>query len=159
MHSTFVRLGRDGIAGCAIVLVGLVGFLIVYDYPVGTLSEFGPGFVPWVTTIGMIGLGAAMVARAVAAQGIAAAEPPLDLVIGRPLIVVPLGMAIFAFGVETLGLALASALAVFVTSLASPEATLVERTATAVLLAVLVTLVFGYALAMTMPLWPVFLTR
>jgi len=66
-------------------------------------------------------------------------------------------MGVFALGLETLGLALASALAVFVTSLASPESSVAERPSTSVLLSALVTLVFGYGLSMTMPLWPVFI--
>jgi hypothetical protein len=153
MHAIFARLGREGVAGCAICLVGLVGFILVHDYPVGSLSEFGPGFVPWVATLGMMGLGGAMVARAIAVGGGA----PLEMRVGRPLIVVPLGMAIFAFGLHWLGFAVASALAVFVTSLAGRDTSLAERVFASVFLAALATLIFGYGLSMTMPLWPVFL--
>lgn len=153
MHAILARLGRDGAAGCAICLVGLTGFLLVRDYPVGSLSEFGPGFVPWVTTLGMIGLGGAMVVRAAAIGGGA----PLELRIGRPLIVVPLGMAIFAFGLAPLGFAPSAALAVFVTSLAARGTRFGERVFVSIFLAALVTLIFGYGLSMTMPLWPVFL--
>ncbi len=153
MDSIFARLGRDGIAGSAIAIGGLIGFVIVRDYHVGSLSEFGPGFMPWVATIGMMVLGGAMVVRALAVGS----GEPIAIVVGRPLIVVPLGMALFAYGLDPLGFAMASALAVFVTSLASPESSLAERLLASLVLAGLVTLIFGYGLSMTMPLWPVFI--
>ena len=150
MNTIFSRLGQDGTAGAAIALGGLIGFIIVRDYPVGSLSEFGPGFMPWVATIGMIALGSAMVVRALAAG----VRIDFTIVVGRPLILVPLGMAAFALGLEPFGLALSSALAVLITSFASSESSLTERLLAAVVLSVLITLVFGYGLSMTVPLWP-----
>ena len=153
MNAIFSRLGQDGTAGAAIALGGLIGFIIVRDYPVGSLSEFGPGFMPWVATIGMMGLGAAMVVRALAAG----VRVDFSIVVGRPLVLVPIGMAVFALGLEPLGLALSSALAVLVTSFASTESRLTERLIASVVLAALITLVFGYGLSMSVPLWPAFL--
>lgn len=148
------RLGRDGTAGVAIAVAGLVGFWLVHGYPIGTLDEFGPGFMPWVSTLGMIALGTIMAARA-AASGI---RMPFTITVGRALVLVPLGMAVFAFALAPLGLALASALAVIITSFASQESRLGERLAAAVVLAALVTVVFGYGLKMSVPLWPPVLT-
>jgi hypothetical protein len=153
MDGLIARLGRDGIAGTAIAIGGLIGFWIVRDYPVGSLAEFGPGFMPWVGTIGMAILGLAMVARALVGGG----GEIVPVTVGRPVIVVPAGMAIFAFGLEPLGFMLASALAVFVTSLAAKESSVIERIAVSVGLAVLVTGIFGFGLKMTMPLAPWFL--
>jgi hypothetical protein len=153
MHVIFTRLGQDGLAGLAVALGGLIGFWIVRDYPLGSLSDFGPGFMPWVATIGMMGLGAAMMARALA-SGV---RTGFRIDAGRALILVPLGMTIFALTLDPLGLALSSALAVLVTSFASRESRLAERLIAAVVLAALITLVFGYGLSMSAPLWPVFL--
>lgn len=150
MRALADRFGRDGFAGLFVLLAGLVVLLLVRDYPRGRLSEFGPGMVPFAGSIGMILLGAAMLLRARRSD----AAEPLATGFGRPLFLIPLGMAIFAFGLNTLGLALVSALAVFVASFASPEPRLFERVLVALGLAALVTLVFGYGLAMTMPLWP-----
>ena len=150
MTSLFSRLGQDGTAGAAIALGGAVGFLLVRDYPVGSLSDFGPGFMPWVATIGMTILGGIMLARAL----LAPVRFGFTIVVGRPLVLVPLGMASFALGLEPLGLALASALAVLVTSFASLESSLKERLAAAAVLAALITLVFGYGLGMSVPLAP-----
>lgn len=144
------RLGQDGTAGVAITLTGAIGFLIVRDYPVGSLAEFGPGFMPWVATIGMMALGAAMTARAI----LSGIRIDFSITVGRPLVLVPLGMATFALGLAPLGLALASALAVLVTSFASRESRFGERLVAALALSALVTLVFGYGLKMSVPLWP-----
>ena len=150
MTSLFARLGRDGTAGAAIALGGAVGLFLVRDYPLGTLSDFGPGFMPWVATIGMMVLGGIMLARALAAP----VRFDFTIVVGRPLVLVPLGMASFAFALEPLGLALASALAVLITSFASQESSLTERIVASLVLASLITLVFGYGLGMSVPLWP-----
>jgi len=150
MTSLFSRLGQDGTAGAAIALGGAVGFLLVRDYPVGSLSDFGPGFMPWVATIGMMILGGIMLTRALAAP----VRFSFTMVVGRPVILVPLGMASFALLLAPLGLALASALAVLITSFASLESSLKERLAAAGALAALITLVFGYGLGMSVPLWP-----
>ena len=94
-----------------------------------------------------------MVVRALAAG----VRIDFTIVVGRPLVLVPLGMAVFALGLEPLGLALSSALAVLVTSFASTESRLTERLIASVVLAALITLVFGYGLSMSVPLWPAFL--
>jgi hypothetical protein len=153
MSAVLSRLGREGIGGVAVLLTGLVGWFFVREYPLRELSDFGPGFVPWATTIGMALLGAAMIVRALANGSHETIRPS----VGRPLLFVPLGMAVFACGLDTLGLFLTAALSVFVTTFASPESSLRERVATALALAALVTVVFGYLLGMTMPLWPEFL--
>jgi hypothetical protein len=153
MHAILNRLGRDGIGGAAVMLIGIIGLFLVRDYPVGTLSEFGSGFVPWVTTLGMAFLGAAMVFKAWQTPSGETIRPE----IGRPLIVIPLGMACFAFGLEPLGLAVASAVSVFVSSFASRESGVVERILIALGLATLVTAIFSYGLGMTMPRWPWFM--
>jgi ABC-type transport system involved in cytochrome c biogenesis permease subunit len=152
MRAIFSRLGREGTAGAFIVVVGAIFWLIVRDYPRGELSEFGPGLVPWFASIVMLLLGAAMLVRALITPNYDAAPA-----LGRPLFVIPLGMALFAFGLDTLGLFSASALGVFVTTFATQESSLKERVLAALALAGMVTLVFGYALSMTMPIWPVFL--
>lgn len=151
MRNVLARLGREGFAGGFVFLVGLMLWLIVRDYPRGRLSEFGPGFVPWVSSIGLVILGALMIVRALRAGNDDAAPT-----IGRAVIVIPLGMALFAFALESFGLVLTAIVAVFITTFATRVMTLVERVGVALALAALVTALFGYALALTIPIWPVF---
>jgi hypothetical protein len=152
MRMLLARLDREAIAGIFVVLTGGLLWLIVAGYPRGQLSEIGPGFVPFVASIGLILVGAAMVARAAFAS--VAESPPA---LGRAVLIVPLGMVIFAFGLQPLGLFATSAAAVFVTTLASRGRSFYERVAVAVALAALVTFVFGYGLSMSLPIWPAFL--
>jgi hypothetical protein len=144
------RLGRDGAAGAFVIVAGAVLWLIVRNYPRGELSQFGPGYLPWIASIGMMLLGAAMVAGAyLSSNNVHEAQT-----VGRPVLIVPLGMLVFAFGLEPLGLFVTSALGVFVTTFASRESKLAERVLLALALATLVTIVFGYGVGMTVPLAP-----
>ena len=149
MHAMMARLGREGLAGAFVVAIGLLLYLLVRDYPRGRISEFGPGFVPWAASIGLMLLGAAMLARAWADPGEKA-----DLAMRPAVMLLPAGMAVFAFGIESIGLAFTAAAGVLVASFASAESPLKERLLLSLGLAALVTLIFGYALGMTMPLWP-----
>jgi hypothetical protein len=149
MHAILARLGREGLAGIFVVAIGLLLYLLVRDYPRGRISEFGPGFVPWAASIGLMLLGAAMLVRAWAGPGEKA-----DLAVRPAVMLLPVGMGIFAFGVESIGLAFTAAVGVLVASFASAESGLKERLLLSLGLAALVTLIFGYALGMTMPLWP-----
>jgi putative tricarboxylic transport membrane protein len=149
MHAILARLGREGLAGAFVVAIGLLLYLLVYDYPRGRISEFGPGFVPWAASIGLMLLGAAMLARGWIRPGEKA-----DLAVRPAVMLLPVGMAIFAFGIESVGLALTAAVGVLVASFASRESRLQERLLLSLGLAALVTIIFGYALGMTMPLWP-----
>ncbi|MBI3435785.1 MAG: tripartite tricarboxylate transporter TctB family protein [Proteobacteria bacterium] len=153
MRAIATRLGREGVAGAFIAATGVTLWLLVRDYPFGELSEIGPGFVPFVASLGLVGLGAAMAARALM-RGRDDGEAPR---IGRGAVLVAGGMAVFAFGLEPLGLFVASALSVYVTSLAARDARLRERVVVALCLAALVTIVFGYALSMSLPLAPALL--
>jgi hypothetical protein len=149
MQAILARLGREGVAGIFVIAVGLLIYFLVRDYPRGRISEFGPGFVPWAASIGLMLLGVAMLARAWAGSA-----EKLDLAMRPAVVLLPVGMGFFALGLEQLGLALTAAVGVFIASLASRESNLAERIALSIGLAALVTVIFGYALGMTMPLWP-----
>lgn len=146
------RLGRDGVAGAFVVTCGVVLWFIVRNDPRGELADIGPGFVPWVASFALMFLGAIMVLRAFSVPQYDSAP-----VIGWGVVAVPVAMAVFAYGLEPLGLFVASALGVFITSLAARESTYLGRIILALILGAAVTLVFGYGLGMTMPLWPEFL--
>ena len=146
------RLGRDGAAGVFVLIIGAVLWSVVRYYPRGDLGQFGPGYLPWAASIGMMLLGAALVVA-----GYLSRNSDETQIFGRPVLIVPIGMAVFAFGLETLGLFVTSAAGVFVTTFASPEPSMRERVVLALALATLVTIVFGYGVGMTVPLKPLFL--
>jgi hypothetical protein len=149
MRRLAARLGRDGSAGAFVIAIGVVLWALVGNYPRGELAEIGPGFVPWVASISLTGLGVLMVARA-----LYLGSPAMTGAAGRALVIVPVGMAIFAFMLAPFGLFATAALSVFATSFAAQRVRLHERVILALALASLVTLLFGYALSMALPLWP-----
>ena len=146
------RLGREGAAGAFVLVIGAVLWSIVRHYPRGELSQFGPGYLPWIASIGMMLLGAALVV-----SGYLSRNSDETQTFGRAVLIVPIGMAVFAFGLETFGLFVTSAVGVFVTTFASPELSMRERVALSLALATLVTIVFGYGVGMAVPLKPPFL--
>jgi putative tricarboxylic transport membrane protein len=155
MHGALQRLGREGIAGCGILAAGIGGWLTVYDYPIGELSLIGPGFLPQALSTGLLAIGATMILRAVRN----AAEPgqsreSLTFAISRPFLVIPLAAVVFAVAAPVLGLAVTSALAVFVASLATREGGIIGRIVLLLVLATVATLIFGYGLALPVPIWP-----
>lgn len=152
MRSVFARLGREGFAGGFVFLTGLTLWLIVRNYPRGQLSEFGPGFVPFVSSIGLVILGAVMIVRALRVTNDDRAPT-----IGRAVVVIPFAMALFAFALEGFGLVLTATAAVFITTFATREMKLAERAGVSLALAALVTVLFGYALSLSIPVWPWFL--
>jgi hypothetical protein len=152
LRAIAARLGREGAAGVFVLVIGAVLWSVVRHYPRGDLAQFGPGYLPWAASIGMMLLGAALVAGAYLSRNTHEAQT-----LGRAVLIVPLGMAVFALGLDALGLFVTSAVGVFVTTFASPESSMRERVVLALALATLVTIVFGYGVGMTVPLKPPFL--
>ena len=146
------RLGREGMAGVFVLAVGAILWAIVRDYPRGELSQFGPGYLPWVASIGMMLLGLSLIITGYRSPDAHEAQS-----FGRPVLIVPIGMTVFAFGLNRLGLFVTAAASVLITSFASRELSMRERLVLALVLATLVTLVFGYGVGMTVPLKPPFL--
>ena len=146
------RLGREGMAGVFVLAVGAIFWSIVRDYPRGDLSQFGPGYLPWVASIGMMLLGLSLIITGYLSRDVHEAHS-----FGRAVMIVPIGMVVFAFGLNRLGLFVTAAASVLITTFASRESSMYERVLLALALATLVTLVFGYGVGMTVPLKPPFL--
>jgi hypothetical protein len=146
------RLGREGLAGVFVLAVGAILWAIVRDYPRGDLSQFGPGYLPWVASIGMMLLGLSLIITGYRSRDAHEAHT-----FGRPVLIVPIGMVVFAFGLNRFGLFVTAAASVLITTFASPESSMRERAVLALALAALVTLVFGYGVGMSIPLKPPFL--
>jgi putative tricarboxylic transport membrane protein len=155
MGGALQRLGRDGIAGCGILAVGIGGWAIAHGYPIGKLSLIGPGFLPLALSTGLLVIGVAMILRALRSAGESAQSREfLEIAVSRPLLVIPLAVAVFAVAAPVLGLAGTSALAVYIASLATREGGAVGRLVLLSVLAIVATLIFGYGLALPIPIWP-----
>jgi hypothetical protein len=109
----------------------------------------GPGYFPFVLGCILALLGLAIIARGLLRDG-----PVPERTFWRPLVLILGAIAVFAYSVESLGIALATALLVGLGATASPES---RRYESGILVAVLVAFtlgVFVYGLKLPFKVWP-----
>ena len=144
-----LRSQRDFLAGLIFLAFGGIAAFVARDYPIGSAVRMGPGYFPFVLGCILALLGLAIIARGLVHDG-----PVPERTYWRPLILILGAIAVFAFSVESLGIAVATALLVAIGATASPES---RRYESAVLVAVLVAFtlgVFVYGLNLPFRVWP-----
>lgn len=142
---------RDIRAGLFLSLAGAIILALTWSYPSGNLSDIGPGTMVQLVSGLMLLLGVIMTLRGLR-QTAATGEAPAK--ISPRAFIIPAAMAVFALLLPWLGLALTAAAATFAASFGSKELSLKERLLSAIILAVFVTLLFGYGLRLQVPIWP-----
>jgi hypothetical protein len=144
-----VKNPQDFWAGILFIAFGGLALWLGRNYAMGTLSKIGPGFLPVVLSIGLLGVGGVLALRALAAEG-----PAIEKSQVLPQFFILAAIAVFAFGIERLGLAL-TVMAVAVTaSLARSGMRWLEVIALAIGLAVLCVLLFVQLLGQPFMVWP-----
>lgn len=128
-------------AGVAIVLGLAVALHSAMNYPLGTITQMGPGFLP--TTIGI--LIAILGCILGVATWIAPGSEPIE-VDWRPLFFVPAALVVFGLTLDRLGLAPAIVLLVAVASLAEPGLRPRLIAGLSIFLIVMTALIFVYGL-------------
>ncbi len=95
-----IQAPQDFWAGSIFAAIGLVALSQVRHYPVGTLTAMGPGYFPLMLSALLAALGLACMVR-----GLLHAGPPIE---GQwplaPLLVLIIGIALFAYLIEATGL-------------------------------------------------------
>jgi hypothetical protein len=144
-----VRSRNDLYVGLFLVGCAVIGFWLTKDLRVGTGTRMGPGYMPmalcWVLAV----LGVITLVRGFLVDGPDAERWKL-----RPVLVISVSIAYFAFAIERLGLVLAIFGLVMIGSLADTDSKRWESLALAIGLAVFCVLVFAKALGLPMQLWP-----
>ncbi|HEV7259239.1 MAG TPA: tripartite tricarboxylate transporter TctB family protein [Bosea sp. (in: a-proteobacteria)] len=140
---------RDLILGLFLVAVATGALWMTRRLPIGSAADMGPGYMPRVVSLALLGFGAFFLLRGARHAG--AAIEPVHL---RPLLAVLLAVGIFALTAERLGLAIASVLTVLLAGLATRETRPLESIGFAILLSGLAALLFVKVLALPVPLWP-----
>lgn len=140
----------DLLTAALFVGIGVLGLVMSRGLDFGSLSQMGPGFMPRIVCLLLIGVGLAV--------GVPALRRPAELIEpmrARPLLVITLAVIGFAYAATHLGFVLAALWLVIAGSLADPGG----RWRTTLLLAAGLTafgaLVFVYGLGVQVPLWPV----
>jgi hypothetical protein len=138
-------------AGVAFILLAVLGIWLSRPLQVGTAVRMGPGYLPILVSLVLLGLGCATLALATLKRGSPAGAWSL-----RPLISVVAALVVFSLGIDHLGLFLTTALVVVVASLATSDLRWLEALCVAFGLAVFSTVLFINLLGLTIPAWPQF---
>ncbi len=145
-----LRFNQDTLSGALCVAVAAVGLVAGHSLDMGTAAEMGPGYVPRLLCLGLLGMGLLIALIGLRSPG---ARP--TPVAWRPLLVITGAVLVFAASLERLGLALAVILAVVIASLATPGARAREIVTAALVLAIAVVLIFVTGLGLPVPVLPV----
>lgn len=142
---------KNVLAGLFFMAVAAAALWISRDYPIGTAVRMGTGYIPRLLCWLLLALGAVVLAQGLLGAGEGAAEPGRRW---RPLVFIPLSLAVFGLTIERLGLALATLLLVAVASLAGRAVRPLETLVTAAILTALVVGIFVWGLGMALPILP-----
>jgi len=144
-----IRSRQDFWAGLAFIFISLLTLTISHSYPMGTAARMGPGFFPFILggILALLGFG-------IAVRSLFAREVKMDPFFLRPLVLILGGVLAFAIFVEPLGLALAIAGLVVISSLAEAEFRLWKVVLLCLLLASMGVGVFVYALGLPFRVGP-----
>jgi hypothetical protein len=139
---------QDVVGGLAVTALGIFAAIYAQKYEFGDLNRMGPGYFPVALGVVLALLGLLIAIPAFMRQG----EP---IVVKWKTFALVLGsIAAFALTLKVLGLILATALSVMISSLADNETRWKGRILLAIGVAAVTYLVFGFALGMVLPAWP-----
>ena len=144
-----VRNAKDLFAGLLFAVIGAAAVVIGRGYPLGSASRMGPGYFPMLVGWLLILIGLVVAVRAFAAHS----EPIGRLDIKSALLVIG-AVAVFAAGIERLGLVLSILLVVILGYAANSERKLTELVILALVLALASAAIFVYGLQLPFKLWP-----
>lgn len=139
----------DVLAGCLMIFLGALGLWAGRDLSFGTPAMMGPGFLPRSLCIIIALIGAVVLVKALSKP-----HEALDAINLKPLIILVVGIAGFAFAAESLGFVVATIWLLVVGSLADPESRWREIFISTAILTTLGALLFIYGLGVQMPIWP-----
>jgi putative tricarboxylic transport membrane protein len=136
-------------AGALFLALGVAALWVGAGYEIGNATDMGPGYFPRLIGWALAAFGLIVGGRGVIAGGWA--RPFWAL---RPLVVLSTAFIVFGLAVDRLGLFIAGALTVAVAAFAQPGMRWPRVAATASGLAAFCALLFGYALNLSLPVWP-----
>jgi len=144
----------DFLFGLFLLLVATGTLVATRKLSIGSAANMGPGYMPRVIAIAVIGFGIFFLGRGLirAYRGIAGQN--IERVHLRPLLCIAASVALFTLLVEAIGLAAASVITIVIAAFATREVRPVEAVLFGALMAGLSVLLFVTALALPVPVWP-----
>lgn len=139
---------QDLVGGAALTALGIFAAIYAQRYEFGELNRMGPGYFPVAlgVVLAVLGLLIAIPAFFRTGEKIHVEWKTFLLVLGS--------IVVFALTLKVIGLILATALAVIVSSLADRETRWKGRIILAIGVAAITYMVFGFGLGMVLPAWP-----
>lgn len=139
----------DLLLGLFLLLVATLTLVATRKLGVGTAANMGPGYMPRVIAGAVMLFGLFFTARGLVRSHLGIARVHL-----RPLLAIPLAVALFSLLVEVTGLAIAALVTIIVAAWASHEFRAKETMIFGIVLAVLSVLLFVQVLSLPLPIWP-----
>ena len=144
---------REALAGLLFLGFGIAGLVIGSDYAAGTAMRMGAGYFPWLVSLALCGLGAALLLR-----GLALSRERVELgELFQARVGLSIGGSVVAFALllPSLGLGLSTLVMTLLSGLARRRANLAELAVLGCTLGLFSVLVFAYGLGLNLPAWPV----
>ncbi len=136
-------LSKDFLSGLMFIAFGLIALYFGQKLALGTPVRMGPGYVPRMLSLILLGLGVIICIVA-----LVAGSEPVEKPKWKPITLVTIGVVCFALLFERAGLLPALVVLILIASLANDEFKLIEVIGNMVVLAVLCTVVFKVGLSM-----------
>ena len=140
---------EDLLFGVFLVALAIGVFVATRKLQLGTAADMGPGYFPQAIAWGLVAFGAVFIAKSFVIAG-----DPIRPPHWRALILIPAAVGVFALLVRPAGLALASFLAMVVSSFASKETRFGEVILFSAGISAASVLLFVKALALPVPIFP-----
>ena len=144
-----VRHQQDLFAGLLFIAIAAGALWVARDYPLGTAVRMNSGYFPRVLCLMLGALGLYVAGRSLVIDG-----PAVTRIKLRPVVLITLGVVLFAASIQTLGVVVATVLLTLVGGYASPRVRLVEMAAAAAVLALVTVAIFIWGLGLPIPVWP-----
>ena len=136
-------LTKDFLSGLMFITFGLLALYYGQKLAIGTSVRMGPGYVPHMLALIMMGLGALICIIA-----LVSGSEPVEKPKWKPITMVTIGIICFALLFERAGLLPALIVLIFISSLGGEEFKLTEVIGNMIVLAILCTIVFKLGLGM-----------
>ena len=136
-------VSKDLWSGLMFVGFGGLALFMGSNLAVGTAVRMGPGYVPRMLSYILIGLGIAIIVRALIAPG-----EPIERLRWKPTTMITIGVVAFALLFERAGLAPSLVALIFLSALGGQEFKLVETILACIVLTALCIVIFKLGLGM-----------
>lgn len=149
-----VLVRRNVLAGLMFMALAILALWLSRDYPIGTATRMGTGYVPRLLAWILLALGLGIALADVWSRS---EEEPADvesLPVLRPLVVVTASVVVFGLTIERLGLVIAIMLLVTIGSLAGRGHRWVEAVVAGLAMALASVAIFIWGLGLSIPIWP-----